>query len=329
MPDISQGVAQIESTLPPVEVTREKLRDYMSRADISREQFAEMTGYSVTSISLFQAGKYGKDSKRTDVFLRRSIEEMMARHPLGLSVDEIQGKLYETENVTDLRHWFEQCHRRRALAFCYGPPGSQKTYVLKHLVCEFNRRELSRTDAANRAYYIYVSVNMRPRDLLAKLCREAGAVVGSSIQRCMSGLRQRLDNTQTLYVLDEAQHLTIDCLEAVREMHDEAPRIGALLAGSHELKKLFDRRAAELEQWNSRLKAGIELTGVSEQRAKEILRAEMPEISERNVAIAIAGARAPDAYSHSHPTYLNVRRLFNSLEAYREARARREEKADA
>jgi DNA transposition AAA+ family ATPase len=321
MPVTPEVVARIESTLPPMEMTLQRLNDYLSRADMPVTQFAKMAGRSESAIRLFRAGTYVKYNVRTDVLLRRAIEDTLERHPVGAVETEADGALYETENVADLRKWFTHCHERRALAFCYGPPGSQKTFVLKHLVAEFNRRELVRTDAHNRAYFIRCSVRLQPRDFLVKLCIAAGAHVGCSLQRCMTALRNHLVGSNTLFVLDEAQYLSIDCLEALRELHDESPRIGALLAGSHNLKQLFDRRAAELEQWNSRIDAGIELTGVSDDRARLILRVELPSLSEKQIDRFIEGARATDAYSRTTHTYLNVRRLFKNMEAYRDALA--------
>ena len=315
MPYTREVLAQLENRLPTREVTIERVNLYMQRADMTRRQFAQLCGYSVNALHAFIQGRYNSIAS-SDAPLRDALESTMARHPVGDTEITAQGKLYETENVQDLREWFEHCHCNRALAFCYGPPGSQKTFVLKHLVATFNRRELSREGSKNRAYYVRSSINIGPRDLLAKMCTEAGAISGGTMQKCLTGLRLHLRDTQTVFVIDEAQLLGIPTLEALRELYDEPPRIGVLLAGSHGLKKLFEQRAAELEQWNSRIDAGIELSGVSEARATEIIRAEMPHLSPRTIKGLVDGARVQDAYSRDHRTYLNVRRLFKNLAAY-------------
>ena len=49
-------------------------------------------------------------------------------------------------------------------------------------------------------------------------------------------------------VVDEAQHLTISALEAVRELYDRAG-CGIVLAGSHDLFEKFLKSRAQLEQW--------------------------------------------------------------------------------
>jgi DNA transposition AAA+ family ATPase len=51
-----------------------------------------------------------------------------------------------------------------------------------------------------------------------------------------------------LLVFDEAQHLSIECLETLRELLDQPPHCGLLFAGTHELEEIFTRQALELEQ---------------------------------------------------------------------------------
>ncbi len=55
-----------------------------------------------------------------------------------------------------------------------------------------------------------------------------------------------------LLVFDEAQHLSIERLETLRELLDQPPHCGLLFAGTHELEAIFTRQALELEQWRSR-----------------------------------------------------------------------------
>ena len=65
-------------------------------------------------------------------------------------------------------------------------------------------------------------------------------------------------------VFDEAQHLSIACLETLRELLDQPPHCGLLFAGTHELEEIFTRQALELEQWRSRFHAGQALPGISD-----------------------------------------------------------------
>ena len=57
-------------------------------------------------------------------------------------------------------------------------------------------------------------------------------------------LRFDLGQRNVLLVFDEAQHLSIACLETPRELLDQPPHCGLLFASTH-----------ELEQWRSRFHA--------------------------------------------------------------------------
>ncbi|MGA3318950.1 MAG: ATP-binding protein [Candidatus Korobacteraceae bacterium] len=64
----------------------------------------------------------------------------------------------------------------------------------------------------------------------------------------LRNLRFDLSQRKVLLVFDEAQHLSIECLETLRELLDQPPHCGLLFAGTHELEEIFTRQALELEQ---------------------------------------------------------------------------------
>jgi len=73
-------------------------------------------------------------------------------------------------------------------------------------------------------------------------------------------------------ILDEAQHLDMDALEGVRQIHDMTRRdgrrgCGIILAGSHSLLREFlhPQRRARLEQVLSRFPNRIQLEGMTKQ----------------------------------------------------------------
>jgi DNA transposition AAA+ family ATPase len=301
----------LERTLPSADATRVRLRNYLSRAGMTLVEFGRAVNYSESSINQFLGGTYDKVAG-SDFLLRQAIEQGMEMYPLAPETGDADEPLYETENVDTIRRWFEFTLGEREMAYLYGAPGSQKTFVLKHLIAQHNLREMADSEGT-RAYYVYCSQNLRPLDLLAKMCQACGAVGSRRIQGMMRALRYELRNRRTLFVFDEGQHLSIDCLEVIRELNDEEPHIGVLIAGSHQLLATFKQRAAELEQWNSRLAAGIELPGIGQERALAIVRALLPTASDRQVKRLVSDSRVPDAYKGRGSEYISARRLFKSI----------------
>ena len=113
------------------------------------------------------------------------------------------------------------------------------------------------------------------------------------------------------WFFDEAQHLSIECLETLRELLDQPPHCGLLFAGTHELEEIFTRQALELEQWRSRFHAGQALPGISEEEAAEIVHSELGlELSQRKLQKLIAKSRITDLRVGGQHSYVSARRLF-------------------
>src|SRR5664280_909943 len=112
-------------------------------------------------------------------------------------------------------------------------------------------------------------------------------------------------------VFDEAQHLSIECLETLRELLDQPPHCGLLFAGTHELEAIFTRQALELEQWRSRFHAGQALPGISEEEAATIVHSELGlGLSQRKIQRLISKSRITDLRNGGQHSYVSARRLF-------------------
>lgn len=313
-------VYQMESRTLPAPQVRENVQDYLARAQLTQVQLAERIDYSHTALNAFLRGRHiAGNAAASDVRIRTALTDYMAANPVELPTDTL-GRLYETANVKLMRGLFDSCLRDRSMAFCYGAPGSQKTWVFTHLVAEHNRRQLAADRNQTSAYYVYCSAGSRPTELLRKMCRAAAIAPGRSIHASIANLRWELHGRPSLFVLDEAQHLPIPTLEIVRELNDCEPHCGILLAGSHDLAQTFRERAAHLEQWNSRISAGVKLPGMTAPEAIEIIAAELGRQSPEQVTKLLNLATVADAY-HDGPrtrgqktySYISARRLFNDL----------------
>jgi DNA transposition AAA+ family ATPase len=91
---------------------------------------------------------------------------------------------------------------------------------------------------------------------MKRVAESCGAIGVGTVDRILRNLRFDLSQRKVLLVFDEAQHLSIECLETLRELLDQPPHCGLLFAGTHELEEIFTRQALELEQWRSRFHAG-------------------------------------------------------------------------
>src|SRR5450755_4580105 len=132
-----------------------------------------------------------------------------------------------------------------------------------------------------------------------------------TVDRILRNLRFDLSQRKVLLVFDEAQHLSIACLQTLRELLDQPPHCGLLFAGTHELEKIFTRQALELEQWRSRFHACQALPGTSEPETADLVHSELrSELSQRKIRKLVAKSRVTDLRNGGQHSYLSARRVF-------------------
>jgi type II secretory pathway predicted ATPase ExeA len=180
-------------------------------------------------------------------------------------------RLLETKSFRILRERLEEALEEGINAIVYGPPSSEKSFVFENLCRQF-------TAAGRPVIYVYCGPRCTESFLYRGIAEAAGIPVRSSWRwACRRAVLDYLRGSAKLpaIVLDEAQHLDMDALEGIRQLHDMTARdgrrgCGIILAGSHSLLREFlhPARRPRLEQMLSRFPNRVQLEGMSE---KEIL----------------------------------------------------------
>jgi DNA transposition AAA+ family ATPase len=313
--------------LPSTREVIDQTRAYAARADLTVLEFADRIGYARSSLNLFLQGKYDQVASN-DLAIRAALCDFMQRNPLSPRV-KASGRLFETENVRIMRRYFTAAVERGEIALIYGPPGTQKSFTLCHLIAERNLQK------KNDAVYVYASDNMTPMALIKRIGREAGAVIGARERdRCIKNLLDALGRQgQTpALIIDEAQHLPVSALELIRELHDRSG-CGVVLAGSHDLFEKFMKSRAQLEQWLSRIDHKEPLPGLLEEEAREIAARELgnghpAKLSDKQIQAFISASRVDDVFARGTDgrlaprKYLSVRRLVKVLAQVKAAKER-------
>ncbi len=302
----------------PAAECRTRVEDYLARTGLSVHDFARRIGYASVTMRFFMADKYHYVGA-TSLNIARAATEFMNQHPVGAPT-RVTGELYETANVRLIQETFEKLLPRPAAYMIYAPPGSQKSFVLEHQVAKLNLAEVSNVEG-RRAFYIYARQNLRPRDLIRRIATECGCRVSADVDPMLNGIRFEFRHNRVLLVIDEAQHLAIECFEMLRELLDRPPYFSLLFVGSHDLKRMFDEFSATLEQWNSRIIAKVKLPGLERAEACAIIERELGHLLKGRSTAAnkplikglIACSTTRDAFERNR-TYINVRTLVNAIE---------------
>ncbi|MGC1486113.1 MAG: ATP-binding protein [Candidatus Acidiferrum sp.] len=175
-------------------------------------------------------------------------------------------EMLRTKSYEILHERLDEAANEGINAIVYGPPSSEKSFVLKNLCQQFRA-------AGRPVIYSYCGPRCTESFLYRGIAEAAGIPIRSSLRwACRYAVLNDLCARAVLpaIVLDEAQHLEIDALEGVRQIHDLTardgrPGCGIILAGSHNLLREFlnPMRRARLEQTLSRFPHRVQLEGMS------------------------------------------------------------------
>lgn len=312
--------AMLEAEIPAYHQAIGLAREYLAKTHLTIEQLGFSIGYSGQTMNRFLLGRYHDSPARSTKPITAALTKFIESNPAA-EPEMKRAKLYRTENFDTILRWFDYCQQRGKMCCMYGPPGSQKTFAVEHIIADQRTDDLARGAVHQRAFYIYCSQGIRPAELVLKMAEAASLPARGRIHRNMAMLRFSLRARKAIFVFDEAQHLSVECLEIVRELNDLPPHFGMMLLGSHGLQQRFSARAAELEQWNSRIAQSIELPGISNETAEAIVREELGTMADNSgkVGSLLEACMAVDIYSRRREKkYRSARKLFNSLEVIKE-----------
>jgi DNA transposition AAA+ family ATPase len=252
---------------------RKLATDYLIQSGMSPVDFARRIGYNHNTLQQYMNGHYAKiaSASRIEAAILGFLSEN-ALAPEGT----FTGHIYETGAVKLMRNVFTRLLERPQVYMIYAPPGSGKTEIGRHLIAQHN--ELRGPKAKSFIFRVYCRARISPRDLMKRVATACGTQADTAIDRAIHNLRFDFRGARVVLYFDEAQHLSIDCLEVIRELLDEEPRFSLCFAGSHELDKIFARFAGTLEQLERRISDKVTLPAVTAEEAAGILRSELPSL---------------------------------------------------
>jgi type II secretory pathway predicted ATPase ExeA len=301
------------------EEVRSAVRVYMSRTGMSIGEIANLAGLADQTVKQFiSSARFGTPATAGE-FTARQLAECMKAHPPRRP--EIPGRLYETEATRAMDRMLRQIARGR-WGTLYGPAGAQKTFLLRYRAAE------AACDSEPWLALVEADPDLSPRVLLARIAQAISAPFAVQTEALRRAILETLRARQTslAVAIDEAQLLyrRVDTLETLRRLGDHAgERMGILVAGNEQVEQLFEpRRRMFFEQWRSRIEQKkLRVLGPARDEARAMIAGELGEIKESAAAILLDKCTVRDPVSGR--SYINARRLFNSLRDAGEERAAR------
>jgi type II secretory pathway predicted ATPase ExeA len=303
---------------------RTRLEAWMAATGATDLDVAEHTGYKRATINLYRNGRYcehkGNEADNS-VALRAALTSMMDAEPVSAEIAQ-GGVTYDTETYRKVRRAF---HRALDQGWAYiidGPPGTQKSYTVQALRDEVRRADAAMNGHGRRVLYVCCRPQMSRRDLLIEICLEAGIPARGDIGQMVRKIRHAMEGRRALLIVDEAQWMDVVLLDTLRiELLDRKPYIGIIFAGSHDIQERIND--PKMEQWRRRIQRTLELEGLQETEAREIVVRELGPLDEERIRKLIEHSRARD-YRKRGSTYLSAGNLFYAIKQIQLARGEKE-----
>lgn len=220
--------------------TRQALTEFMTVSGKSQRQISKETGLSTSVISQFLNATYTGDNAE----VARVIEQYLTigKERLNtVSTSCFYPDLYNTQAVLFTCNY---AHRHNDVTLVSGDAGAGKTTALKYY-------------ADNNAGVIFVTANACTTSataILSMICDNIGKHVLGRKAALMNAIVDQLSGSNRLIIIDEADHLSFDALQAIRNINDLA-NVGIVLAGNDKIYRqmLSGRRSYEFDQLRTRI----------------------------------------------------------------------------
>lgn len=254
---MTETASTADTTAPAKGRVPEKYRPIQERVaaikaseGLSWTTIANEAGVAAGTLSPWVTGTYGAPGHEVAEALTRWLDARESRAATRAVLGEAPG-FVATPTAQAITAVLQFAQVMPDFCPIVGAPGIGKTTTIE----EYRRR--------NPHVYVTTAVRSqgRPVQIMGQLCDELG-VGEKSTSLLFGAVRQHLAGKTALIVIDEAQHLTFEALEQMRQLHDLA-RCGVALAGNVSLVATLrggsapKKRIGEFAQITSRVGATI------------------------------------------------------------------------
>ncbi|WP_175474390.1 AAA family ATPase [Thalassobaculum litoreum] len=226
---------------------------------LSQNKAAQQIGINAAAISGLRNGSYSGNRQA----VRVKIEQWLATHERRAATTSLlptAPSWFEGPAALQIKTALSLAHVTADIAVIFGGPGVGKTAT-----CEHYRDTNRNVWIATIPRHCVTIISMLQQIADAVGCKEMPHAGARKLFREISA---RIANTAGLLILDEAQHLPIDCLDECRCLYDET-KVGVAWVGDNKLDDKTRPSLAVPPQLSRRIgvRRGIKKAGKSDLKA--------------------------------------------------------------
>lgn len=220
--------------------TAAELKEFMKLSKKSQRQISKETGLSSSVISQFLEGTYTGNNEKVDQTIRKYLIVSKERLNHVQATFFYEG-LYNTKNVLFACAY---AHRHNDIALVSGDAGAGKTTALEYYTKNNTGVVMVTADSCTTS----------ATAILRVIAEKLGKQTNYRKSILMQELINQLDGTNRLIVIDEADHLTLQALQAIRNLNDRA-KVGIVLSGNDKIYRqmLIGQKGQEFDQIRTRI----------------------------------------------------------------------------
>ena len=219
---------------------REEFSQFMKQTGKSQKQVSKETGLSTSVISQFLDGKYTGDNGKVQDILNKFLSISKDR------LNSVSGTTYYPDlyNTKEVLYACWYAHKYNDIALVAGDAGAGKTTALEHY----------RDSNAGVTMVTVNTCTTSATSVLKLITDKIGRATDGRRSAVMQELISQLSESNRLIIIDEADRLSLQALQAIRDLNDQA-HVGIILSGNDKIYKqmLTGQKGREFDQIRTRI----------------------------------------------------------------------------
>lgn len=207
------------------ETMRNKIAQYLKESNKSQNKFAKELGVSGAMLSQYLSNIYEGNPET----LEGKAEEFFAVLQKA-SIGAKAPKYVETSISEEVYSLISYCHASKCMGLIIGHAGVGKSKGAVKYVADYSE-----------AIFITATKACKSQKVIYKMiARKLRINENRSIADLEMDIREKLDGTNKIIIIDEAQHLPVSAIDGIRCLNDENPEndlspVGIVLIGNFDL----------------------------------------------------------------------------------------------
>ena len=239
----------------------------LKQQGVTQASIAKDAGYSPAALSSWLAGTYSKHEDKTfEVALRSALERILQKRFFSGNRLSRKFRRVNTSVTSVVFGIARSCQQQGLMGLLTGSGGRGKTTAAEMYAA-----------TNNNVIYVRTSSFMTKTQLIAAIATPLDAVEKSAYGM-LCKICERLQNAKSLVIIDEAENIPLELLDAVRQINDWGGS-GLLFIGQENFYTMLARARKSHEYLVDRFKMAMRISDLGLNDVQQLVGTEIPELN--------------------------------------------------